>query len=173
MLCTPDCFHSDTWVIPWEVNKNVKIIQEMKTFPGSVLLSGSTPEVYRVYSGLRPVRCTSLVEICSVAFVWTCWQTSEQTRVKSALWRRKSENCQWKTNLLSLVCQNGHLVSGPVLQTTARSTQVLSLWIIYNPYNSNTSPGQLLVQVQEWIHSERLDVSLTWSLPRWCRFNQL
>lgn len=28
----------------------------MKTFPGSVLLSGSTPEVYRVYSGLRPVQ---------------------------------------------------------------------------------------------------------------------
>lgn len=172
MLCTPDCFHSDTWVIPWEVNKNVKIIQEMKTFLDLFFYLDPHQKCTGSILGWDP-SSTSLVEICSVAFVWTCWQTSEQTRVKSALWRRKSENCQWKTNLLSLVCQNGHLVSGPVLQTAARSTQVLSLWIIYNPYNSNTSPGQLLVQVQEWIHSERLDVSLTWSLPRWCRCNQL
>lgn len=47
--------------------------------PGSILFSGSTPRIDGVYSEQRPILYPSLVELCSVVFVSSCWKTNKPT----------------------------------------------------------------------------------------------
>lgn len=67
-----------------KTTKNTKTTPKIPVFkweknPGSIPLSGSAPNVTSVYSGLRPI----FVEIHSVVFVLSRWQTNQPTHIQT------------------------------------------------------------------------------------------
>ena len=71
--------------------------------------SRSAPKVCGVYSGLRPELHTDVVEICSVVFVKSCWQTNRPTNIRAQVktwppwwssWTQWSKRTIFKNNLL-------------------------------------------------------------------------